>query len=129
VKAIVLTPPTTTLRLADVAEPRIATAQDLNVRVLQVGICGTDREEASGGRAQAPKKGAELVIGREMLGKVTEAGSAVKAVKPGDLAVFTVRRGCDECAPCRMNRSDMCLIERGSGTWIKELALMVDSIE
>jgi threonine dehydrogenase-like Zn-dependent dehydrogenase len=111
-KAIVLSPGTTNLRLADVALPRVATAQDVRVRVLQVGICGTDREEASGGRAQAPQKAAELVIGHEMLGKVTETGSAVRAVKPGDLAVFTVRRGCGECAPCRMNRSDMCLTGR-----------------
>jgi len=41
-----------------------------------------------------------------------EAGSAVRTVKPGDLAVFTVRRGCGECLPCRMNRSDMCLTGR-----------------
>ena len=27
----------------------------------------------------------------------------------GDLAVFTVRRGCGDCLPCAMNRSDMCL--------------------
>jgi threonine dehydrogenase-like Zn-dependent dehydrogenase len=111
-KAIVLSPGTTTLRLADVAEPSIATEEDVKVQVLQVGICGTDREEALGGRAQAPDNGSELVIGHEMLGKVTETGSAVRTVKPGDLAVFTVRRGCGECAPCRMNRSDMCLTGR-----------------
>jgi threonine dehydrogenase-like Zn-dependent dehydrogenase len=29
-------------------------------------------------------------------------------VKPGDYAVFTVRRGCGECACCMMNRADMC---------------------
>jgi len=35
-------------------------------------------------------------------------GSAVTRVKSGDYAVFTVRRGCGECACCRMNRADMC---------------------
>jgi glucose 1-dehydrogenase len=29
-------------------------------------------------------------------------------VKAGDYAVFTVRRGCGECACCLMNRADMC---------------------
>jgi threonine dehydrogenase-like Zn-dependent dehydrogenase len=43
-----------------------------------------------------------------MFGQVVEAGSAVTRVKPGDYAVFTVRRGCGECACCLMNRADMC---------------------
>lgn len=111
-KAVVLSPGTTTLRLAEVPEPRISAADEVKVRLLRVGICGTDREEALGGRAMAPKGSRELVIGHEMLGKVVETGSAVTRVKPGDLAVFTVRRGCGECQPCRMNRSDMCLTGR-----------------
>jgi len=43
-----------------------------------------------------------------MFGQVVEAGSAVTRVKAGDYAVFTVRRGCGECACCLMNRADMC---------------------
>ena len=43
-----------------------------------------------------------------MLGKVIETGPAVKSVSTGDYAVFTVRRGCGKCAPCNMNRPDMC---------------------
>ena len=43
-----------------------------------------------------------------MFGKVVEVGQAVTRVKPGDFAVFTVRRGCGKCIPCQMNRSDMC---------------------
>ncbi len=108
-KAVALTPGTTTIKLVDIPEPVIASPNDVKVRILRVGICGTDREEASGGRALAPQDSTELVIGHEMLGQVIETGSAVRRVKPGDLAVFTVRRGCGECLPCLMNRSDMCL--------------------
>ena len=43
-----------------------------------------------------------------MFGQVVEVGQAVTRVKPDDFAVFTVRRGCGKCLPCRMNRSDMC---------------------
>lgn len=111
-KAVVLSPGSTALRLADLPEPRVSAPEEVKVRVLRVGICGTDREQALGGRAMAPKAGGELVIGHEMLGRVTETGSAVSRVKPGDLAVFTVRRGCGDCPPCRMNRSDMCLTGR-----------------
>ena len=76
--------------------------------MIRVGICGTDREEVSGGRAQAPDGQTELVIGHEMFGQVADVGSSVTRVKPGDHAVFTVRRGCGECACCLMNRADMC---------------------
>jgi threonine dehydrogenase-like Zn-dependent dehydrogenase len=94
--------------LVNRAEPSIAAPDDVKVRIVQVGICGTDREEAAGGRALAPSGQKDLVIGHEMFGRVVETGKAVTRVKPGDYAVFTVRRGCGKCLPCTMNRSDMC---------------------
>jgi threonine dehydrogenase-like Zn-dependent dehydrogenase len=107
-KAIALVPGTTTLRLVDRPEPAIASADDVKLQVLQVGICGTDREEAAGGRAAAPPGQQELIIGHEMIGRVVETGPSVTAVRPGDHAVFTVRRGCGRCPACSVHRSDMC---------------------
>jgi threonine dehydrogenase-like Zn-dependent dehydrogenase len=96
------------LRIVERDEPRIEAANEIKLRVLEVGICGTDREEAAGMRADAPPGRNDLVIGHEMFGKVVEVGSDVKAVREGDYATFTVRRGCDRCPPCRTSRSDMC---------------------
>jgi threonine dehydrogenase-like Zn-dependent dehydrogenase len=107
-KAIAIVPGTAGSRLVERPEPSIAKPDEVKVRIIRVGICGTDREEVSGGRAQAPDGQTELVIGHEMLGQVVSAGSSVTRVKPGDYAVFTVRRGCGECACCLMNRADMC---------------------
>lgn len=118
-KAIALVPGTTTLHLVDRPEPTITAPDDVKIRVLCVGICGTDREEVSGGRARAPEGQQELVIGHEMFGQVVQVGQAVTRVKSGDYAVFTVRRGCGKCLPCAMNRSDMCLTGeyRERGIW------------
>ncbi len=118
-KAIASIINTTTLHLVDRSEPMIASPDEVKLRVLQVGICGTDREEAAGGRAMAPTGSNELVIGHEMIGQVVETGKAVTRVKPGDYAIFTVRRGCGKCLPCAMNRSDMCLTGeyRERGIW------------
>lgn len=107
-KAIAITPRSPDLHLVDRPEPAVTQADEVKLRVLRVGICGTDREEAAGGRARAPEGQKELVIGHEMFGQVTEVGREVTRVKPGDFAVFTVRRGCGKCLPCLMNRSDMC---------------------
>lgn len=107
-KAITIVPGTPTPRLEDQVEPSIAAPDEIKVRVLRVGICGTDREEVAGGRARAPEGQERLVIGHEMLGQVVEVGQEVTRVKPGDYAVFTVRRECGQCLPCAMTRSDMC---------------------
>ena len=107
-KAITVVPGTKNVRLVDRPEPSISAPDQIKVLVLRVGICGTDREEAAGGRAQAPPSHEDLVLGHEMFGKVVETGRRVQKVKPGDYAVFTVRRGCGKCRPCAMNRSDMC---------------------
>ncbi|MBI1258044.1 MAG: alcohol dehydrogenase catalytic domain-containing protein [Chloroflexi bacterium] len=107
-KALALVPGSTELKLVDRPEPQITAADEVKVRIVRVGICGTDREEASGGRAKAPPGQTELVIGHEMFSQVVAVGSGVTRVKVGDYAVFTVRRGCGKCTPCRMNRSDMC---------------------
>ena len=107
-KAIAIIPETTTVHMIDVPEPSITNDDEIKIKILRVGICGTDREEVAGGRAQAPLKQKELIIGHEMLGRVVEVGKKVTRVAPGDFAVLTVRRGCGACLPCAMNRSDMC---------------------
>src|SRR5215216_3897859 len=118
-QAIAVVPETTTLRLVDRPEPHIGTSDEIKVRMLRVGICGTDREQAAGGRARAAEGQADLVIGHEMFGQVVAVGEAVSRVKVGDYAVFTVRRGCGKCLPCLMNRSDMCQTAdyRERGIW------------
>lgn len=120
-KAIAITPGTRAARLVERPEPQIEAPDQIKLRTLRVGICGTDREEVAGGRAEAPEGAGELVIGHEMLGQVVDIGDAVTRVQPGDLAVFTVRRGCGECAPCAINRSDMCRTGRYRERGIKGL--------
>jgi glucose 1-dehydrogenase len=107
-KAIAIIPGTAGSRIVDRPEPAITARDEVKVKVIRVGICGTDRTEVSGGRADAPDGQKELVIGHEMFGKVVEVGSSVTRAKVGDFAVFTVRRGCGQCPPCLMGRSDMC---------------------
>ncbi len=108
-EAIAIVPGTKEVRQVDRPEPSVAADDEIKLKVRRVGICGTDREEVSGGRSKAPPGQKDLVIGHEMFGQVVDVGKNVSRVKPGHCAVFTVRRGCGKCLPCRMNRSDMCL--------------------
>jgi threonine dehydrogenase-like Zn-dependent dehydrogenase len=107
-KAIAITPGKGNVELITVQEPVISAPDEVKMEVLEVGICGTDREEVEGGRADAPAGENRLIIGHEMLGRVVDAGSNRKKVKPGDYALFMVRRPCNHCGPCKAGRSDMC---------------------
>jgi glucose 1-dehydrogenase len=107
-KAIAIVPGTTQVALVDVDEPMINAGDEVKIKVCQVGICGTDREEVSGGRADAPAGKKELIIGHEMFGEVVRTGDKVTKVKKGDFGVFMVRRGCGKCRACLNGRSDMC---------------------
>jgi len=107
-KVISLIPGTTNVSLSDEPEPVISAGDEIKVKILEVGICGTDREEIAGGRADAPEGKHRLIIGHEMFGRVTEVGKDVKEAKPGDYGVFMVRRGCGKCEACLKGRSDLC---------------------
>ncbi|HEX5553786.1 MAG TPA: alcohol dehydrogenase catalytic domain-containing protein, partial [Chitinophagaceae bacterium] len=83
-KAIAIVPGTKKAFLTDRPEPSITAPDEVKLKILQVGICGTDREEVAGGRADPPPGSKELVIGHENFGKVIAVGDDVKSVKPGD---------------------------------------------
>lgn len=107
-KAIAYSPGRRELGIVERPEPAIMAGDQVKLMVSRVGVCGTDRERIAEGKAPPPEGFDDLVIGHESFGRVVEAGEEVDAVSPGDYAVFTIRRGCDECAPCRMGRPDMC---------------------
>jgi glucose 1-dehydrogenase len=133
-KAIAITPGTKQVNIVDRPEPKVSAPDEIKLRVLRVGICGTDREEASGGRADAPPGRKDLVIGHEMFGQVEEVGNQVEIVRPGDFGCFTVRRGCGHCPACLNERSDMCSTGDYTERGIKqrdgyETELVVDQLE
>lgn len=116
-KAISLFNDTRQVGVVEIPQPELTRPDQLKIQILEVGICGTDREQVTQGYGAMPKGADALVIGHEMFGRVVEVGQDVGGFKVGDYAVLTVRRGCGQCIPCRNNRSDMCYtggyIERG----------------
>jgi threonine dehydrogenase-like Zn-dependent dehydrogenase len=110
-QAIAVRPAERRLELrSDFPRPRLQQPGDVLVRVLEVGVCGTDREICAFDYGVPPDGQDLLVIGHECLGEVVEVGSAVTRVRPGDLVVPTVRRPCHvpSCAACRQDQQDFC---------------------
>src|SRR4051794_37498214 len=110
-KGVGVVPKEKELRLIDHAEPSITAPNEIKIRTIEVGVCGTDREICTFAYGQPPKGGDYLLLGHECLGEVIEVGTAVTSFTPGDLVVPSVRRPCTEptCIPCREGRQDFCL--------------------
>ncbi len=109
-KAVAVFPSERAVRIIDHPEPNFTSPTEARMRVLDVGVCGTDREIASFQYGTPPDGFDYLVIGHESLSEVVEVSSQVTKVKPGDLVVTTVRRPCSHpsCVACRAGRQDFC---------------------
>src|SRR5918993_669571 len=62
------------------------------VKVLRVGVDGTDKEINAAEYGAAPPGDSVLVLGHESFGRVVEVGPAVRELAVGDYVVATVRR-------------------------------------
>jgi threonine dehydrogenase-like Zn-dependent dehydrogenase len=90
-------------RVADVPVPSEA---GVRLRVLEVGVCGTDREISEGLFGIPPEGVDELVLGHETLAVVDRDGHGFSR---GDLVTAIVRRSCRHCLACEQGAPDSCL--------------------
>jgi threonine dehydrogenase-like Zn-dependent dehydrogenase len=112
-KAVAVFPSSRELKLIEHEEPQITRPTEVKVRMLEVGICGTDREICSFAYGTPPAGSDYLIIGHESLGEVVAVGTAVDGLAVGDLVVMMVRRPCshEECLPCRSGHPHFCVTE------------------
>lgn len=109
-KAVAVFPKTHEIKLIEEREPQIVHSSQVKLRMLEVGVCGTDKEICRFNYGSPPTGDDYLIIGHEGLGEVVEVGGDVGELKEGDLAVPMVRRPClhPECLGCRSGRPDFC---------------------
>ncbi len=109
-KAVAVFPKSRTVELIDPPEPGPPAAGQARLRLLEVGVCGTDREICAFEYGTPPAGCEHLVIGHESLARVEAVGGGVTGVRTGDLVVPMVRRPCphDHCGACRRGRQDFC---------------------
>jgi len=81
--------------LAELPKPSlsdVANGRGVLVKVLRVGVDGTDKEINAAEYGAAPDGYDFLVIGHEGFGQVEAVGANVSFLRPGDFVVATVRR-------------------------------------
>jgi glucose 1-dehydrogenase len=98
------------LAVADHAEPGEPSRGEVRLRLLECGVCGTDRGIAEREFGAPPLGENVLILGHEAVAMVESVGAGVVDLHPGQLVVPMVRRNCAPgCAMCKRGRRDNCL--------------------
>jgi threonine dehydrogenase-like Zn-dependent dehydrogenase len=95
-KAVAVTPgKPNTIHLREVPKPRvedIPNGRGVLIKILRVGVDGTDKEINAAEYGAAPAGDDYLIIGHESFGRVESVGPNVMEFKAGDYVALTVRR-------------------------------------
>ncbi len=113
-KALVKSKPEEGLWLEDVAEPEI-TINDVMIRVLKTGICGTDVHIYKWDQWSQKTIKVPTTIGHEFVGQIVDIGSNVNDFKPGDIVSGEGHLVCGRCRNCMAGRRYRCANTLGIG--------------
>lgn len=82
--------------------------RDVRVSLGAAGICGSDQHYFHNARMGNFVLKAPFALGHEMSGDITECGSEVEGLSPGDRVVVDPALTCGHCLGCRAGRSNLC---------------------
>lgn len=93
------------LQIVDLEKPQIDKENNVLVRMVAAGICGSDVGIYHGTNAAATYP---RIIGHENVGIVEEIGDGVTRVKVGDRVIIDQVTACGHCYACRKGRPNVC---------------------
>jgi L-iditol 2-dehydrogenase len=96
------------MEIKDFAEPQIVNPNDVKIKMLVMGICGSDIHYYTQGQIGSQKVQYPFTVGHEGAGVVVETGSSVKTLKPGDKVAIEPAMPCRECDQCLSGRQHTC---------------------
>ncbi|MCX6329508.1 MAG: alcohol dehydrogenase catalytic domain-containing protein [Bacteroidia bacterium] len=96
------------MEMKNVPDPVITNPEDVKIRMIVLGICGSDMHYYTQGNIGSQKVKYPFTLGHEGAGVVVETGEAVKKVKPGDVIAIEPAMPCRECDQCLAGRYHTC---------------------
>ena len=93
------------VELIEVPSPQISRADDVIVKVISGGICGSDIGIYNGTNSLATYP---RIIGHEFGGEVVEVGDGVRDIKVGDKVAVDPVNSCGHCYVCTHGRHNVC---------------------
>ncbi|OMH26690.1 L-threonine 3-dehydrogenase [Tersicoccus phoenicis] len=107
-KALYKSSPRPGFELVERPEPEPG-ADEVKIRVLATGICGTDLHIQSWDATAQTMITTPLVPGHEFYGEVVQVGEDVRDVRPGNRVSGEGHIVCGVCRNCRAGRRQMCI--------------------
>lgn len=104
--------------------PRAAAADDVVVKVVGTGICGTDRKILHGRFPARPG----VVLGHESVGLVQEVGAGVRSLAVGDRVVVNPTLYCGWCVPCMRGATNFCRNKAGTEVGVDRDGTYADAV-
>ena len=98
----------------DAPEPQITASNQVKIRVVVTGICGSEIHAFHGTH---PFRIPPLVSGHEMAGVIVETGESVTDFKAGDRVTVEPHYGCGHCFLCRDGAYNICEKKLILGAW------------
>jgi L-iditol 2-dehydrogenase len=96
------------MEMKEIPQPAIVNPTDVKIKMLAVGICGSDIHYYTQGRIGSQKVEYPFAVGHEGAGVVVETGSSVTRVRPGDQIAIEPAMPCWECDQCQAGRHHTC---------------------
>lgn len=96
------------MEMREIPEPVIVNSNDVKIRILAVGICGSDIHYYTQGQIGSQKVVYPFTVGHEGSGVVVEVGKSVKSVRPGDRIAIDPAMPCWKCDQCIAGRHHTC---------------------
>jgi len=96
------------MEMREVPDPALAGDTDVLVRMVVVGVCGSDVHYYTTGRIGSQVVEYPFAVGHECAGVVEEVGAAVTRVHPGDRVAIEPAMSCRQCDQCEAGRPHTC---------------------
>lgn len=96
------------LAIQSIPKPIIHNPKDVLLRMIHVGLCGSDLHYFRHGAIGDQVIDSPFIIGHEGVAIVEETGHEVKELKPGDKVVFNPAISCGQCDQCLEGRPHTC---------------------
>jgi L-iditol 2-dehydrogenase len=96
------------MEMNEIPEPVLINPNDVKIKMLVLGICGSDIHYYTQGQIGSQKVKYPFTVGHEGAGVVTEVGKEVKRVKTGDIIAIEPAMPCWECDQCLSGRHHTC---------------------
>ncbi len=96
------------MKMVKVPKPQISNPEDVLIRMVTVGVCGSDIHYYTDGKIGSQVVKYPFTVGHECSGIVEKVGMSVSGIRPGDRVAIDPAMPCFQCDQCKSGRFHTC---------------------